>query len=271
MLWTYPNVDDAVAVAELGDGLGDDGLAASEGARHGTGASLHGREDGVDDPQAGGHRRVARQLLNDRPRSAHRPEVRQLHLLRHAIGHLHLEHVVLRGEGVVAVASRAVDLDHRSADVRRAHDLVRIDEVVLPHGAEDISATDGVSLAEVHGRELPVPVGVQTRHIHALGHVHRLGHVRDVRQRALDAVEDGAHDSRAQLHRQRLARAQHGVPHREARCVLIHLDTGRVRGELDDLAHQFRVAHLHQLVHGRTAHVLGDHQRPGHAEHHAHV
>ena len=50
-------------------------------------------------------------------------------------------------------------------------------------------------------------------------------------ERALDAVEDLVHDARPELHRERLARAEHGVSHGEAGRVLVHLRAGsRGRG-----------------------------------------
>lgn len=43
----------------------------------------------------------------------------------------------------------------------------------------------------------------------------------------LDTVEDGTHDPGAELDRQRLSAAQHGVAHGKPRGVLVHL-TGKI-------------------------------------------
>lgn len=64
-------------------------------------------------------------------------------------------------EQVFAVRAAAVEFDDFAVDVWRAHDLVVRDELVLEHSAEDVAATDNLTLAEVRRRELPLLVSIQ--------------------------------------------------------------------------------------------------------------
>ena len=141
-----------------------------------------------------------------------------------------------------------------------------VDNLVLVHDANNVAARDGLPLAHIGRMEGPAHVAGEAGDVHALGHVDVAGVLKDMLQGPLDAVEDGAHDAGAQLHGQRLLLAQHGVAHRQPRRVLVHLDGRRVALQLDDLAHQLRVAHAHQLVHGGAAHAVGHHEGPGDGE-----
>ena len=79
----------------------------------------------------------------------------------------------------------------------------------------------GVSLSYSHaltGGKLPLDVSVQGSDVDPSGDIDALGEVVDVLQRPLDAVEDGAHDAGAQLHREGLPRAQDRVSHGYTRC-----------------------------------------------------
>ncbi|TNN53298.1 hypothetical protein EYF80_036453 [Liparis tanakae] len=76
-------------------------------------------------------------------------------------------------------------------------------------------------------------------------------HLHSAAARALDPVKDGAHDSRAELHRERLSRAEDGVADRHTGCG------GKFKA--DDLSHQLTVADAHQLVHGGSRHRGGRH------------
>jgi hypothetical protein len=71
--------------------------------------------------------------------------------------------------------------------------------------------------------ELPVVFASEAGHVDALGDVDGLRQLVDVFERALDAVKDGAQDTGAQLHGQRLARAQHWVAHSHTRSFLVYL------------------------------------------------
>ncbi|KAG7380388.1 hypothetical protein PHYPSEUDO_007243 [Phytophthora pseudosyringae] len=62
-----------------------------------------------------------------------------------------IEHRARKREALVVVGVGAVDLDYGAEDVGRAHDSVRVQDVVLVHEAKDVSARDGVSLAELTG------------------------------------------------------------------------------------------------------------------------
>lgn len=61
--------------------------------------------------------------------------------------------------------------------------------------------------------EFPVNIPGQTGHVNTLGDVDGVRQLVDVLERALDAVKDGAEDTRPQLHGEGLAGTEHGVSH----------------------------------------------------------
>mmetsp|Transcript_40100 Transcript_40100/g.123888 ORF Transcript_40100/g.123888 Transcript_40100/m.123888 type:complete len:654 (-) Transcript_40100:17-1978(-) len=251
------DVNDTVGVGELGEGLGDDGLAAAEGTRDGARAALDGREEGVEDALAGEQRVVARLLLGDGARRADGPAVHQLDLLLLAV-ELDLHDVIL--ERVVA---RLRDVRDAALHARRQHDGVVVQQGVLGDVTEDVAAGDHVADAHL-GLEVPLLLAVERGHLDALGDEDVLDHAEDGVERALDAVEDLAHDARAELERERLAGAVDGVAHGEAAGLLVHLDRGGVALKADDLADEAERADLHQLVHGSAGHAVGDDDGAGH-------
>lgn len=87
-----------------------------------------------------------------------------------------------------------------------------------------------LSLAEVEGGELPPLAGVERGDVGTAGDVHVLVPPKDILERTLDPIEDGVHDTRTKLQGQRLALAEHGVAHRQAGRVLVHLEQGEREG-----------------------------------------
>mmetsp|Transcript_3936 Transcript_3936/g.5851 ORF Transcript_3936/g.5851 Transcript_3936/m.5851 type:complete len:395 (-) Transcript_3936:237-1421(-) len=224
-----PDVHDAVRVGELGKRLGNDGLSTTEGAGHRTCSSQHRWENGINDAQTSGQSCVTRQLLHCWPRATYRPEVEKLELVLLVLGLVvHLQHHIVRVVLVLAVRAVAVHLCYGTIHIWRTHDLVRMNNLVLKHCSKDVSSCDGLSFPEIAGGELPFRRPGQGGDVDPAGHEHVLAHLEDVLQGALDPVEDGAHDARAQLHTQGGARPQHRVTHRQARCIFVHLDTGCV-------------------------------------------
>ena len=69
-------------------------------------------------------------------------------------------------------------------------------------------------------------------------------------QGPLDAVEDLAQQTRADLHRQGRPLPHHRVAGPDAAGVLVDLEGGHLAVQGDDLADEARRPHLHHLIHG---------------------
>merc|ERR1719453_2390039 len=250
------HVHDHVRVRVLAQGLRDHRLAAPEGARHRARPAERRREEGVDHALAREHRHLARELLHEGPALAHRPEVRQAHLVHLAV-RVDLDERVLR-----RVAALADDPLHAARELRRDHHAVLTEETVLANRADDVAAAHQVANTDRLRHELPLLRHVQRRDVNAARHKHRLRHRLNLLERALDAVENVVKDARAELQRERLAGLDDRVTDRQPRGVLVHLNAGRVALDLDDLAHELLPADAHHLVHLRARHATRHDQRP---------
>ena len=172
---------------------------------------------------------------------------------------IHLHDHVIHQKGLFAVRPGSVHLRHRTINVGRHQHLVTVDNLILVHDANDIAARHRLPLAHVGGMKGPPHIAGEARNVHSLGHVDVAAVLKNVLQRPLDPVENGAHDAGAKLHRKRLLLTQHGIAHGEARRVLVDLNGGRVALQLDDFAHELGVAHADEFVHGRAGHAVGYH------------
>lgn len=158
-------------------------------------------------------------------------------------------------------------LGHGTVNVGGDQNAMGVDDLVLVHDADDIPAGHGHALADRRaGGEGPAHAPREARRVHSLRDVHVSALLEDVLEGALDAVEDRAHDAGPELHGEGLLLPQHRVADGEAGGVLVDLDGGRVPLELDDLAHELRVADANELVHRRAGHVVGDDEGAGHLE-----
>lgn len=102
-----------------------------------------------------------------------------------------------------------------------------VDESVLLDGSEDESSSDQLADLDVSGDELPDLGVVKRLDVDSAGHEHGAAQLGDGIQRALNSVEDVVHDSRAELHLQRGARALHGVSDRQTSCTNKRSRVGR--------------------------------------------
>lgn len=93
-----------------------------------------------------------------------------------------------------------------------------LDECVLMNVAVDITACHMASLTNILRKEVPLESSAQRRCVDALRNVDALGHFVDVAKRPLDAVENAAHDARAQLDGKRLSSTEDGISHGDAGC-----------------------------------------------------
>ena len=141
-----------------------------------------------------------------------------LHRVRRLLAlELGLEHDVV--DGVAALGREVADGAHAA---RLRHHVVR-DDVVLGHGAVDVTARDSITHAEVERREGPLDVVVERGGLDATRDVDGLRHLRDLLERPLDPIVDATHHTGPKLHGEGLASAGDGVADREARGLLVHL------------------------------------------------
>ena len=210
---TATDVNNGVGVGELGKGLGNHSLTAAESTGNGTGTAEHGGEETINDTKAGDEGLVAGELLLDGTRPTDGPEVAEgevVGLVLSLVVDLHDD--VIDKECLLAISSGGVELGNDAVNIGRTENLVRVNELVLVNDANDITAGDGLSLAEVAGGEGP-PLGAgQTGNVHTLGNVDVAGVLENVLQRTLNTIKNGAHDARSELDGQRLLLAEDGIP-----------------------------------------------------------
>eukprot|EP01050_Picozoa_sp_SAG11_P004694 SAG11_NODE_306_length_10992_cov_46.270816_3_plen_110_part_00 len=93
---------------------------------------------------------------------------------------------------------------------------------------EYVTADDRIVHAEVHRLEVPRLVAVESRHVHPARDVDRLAELIDLREGALNPVDNLASEARPKLKRERLLGTVDWVPDRQTRRLLVHLDRGFV-------------------------------------------
>lgn len=292
--WTYTsNVDDNVRVGELGDGLRNDSLAATESTRDTDGTTLDTGEEGVEDTLTDNEGRVGAELVVYGTRDTDGP------LLHHAVlGLLALE-FNLENLLVDGVLSSLCDTGDGTASSGRKKDLVVVEQRVFPDGTENVTTSDVVADLVLGGLELPLSLAVQGRHVDTTGNVNAVGDVRDGLERALNTVVNGLHQTRAELDGQRLAGSVDGVTNGDTSCVgsanqfclvwickrtslFVDLNGGLVVVDSDNLTDETVLADFdlhflvwrivcwrrigtYEFVHGDTDHVLGDNDGTGRA------
>jgi len=116
-------------------------------------------------------------------------------------------------------------MDKFTANMRWHQDPV-LDGQGLRDGAQDFAALEVCSSLQFGG-EGPDPLPIQGRHRHAPDDEGAGGFGQD-REGALHAIEDMAHQTRADLHGEGRALAGDGVAGLDAAGVLIDLDGGHV-------------------------------------------
>ena len=230
-----------------------DGFTRAERTRHRRHTALGDGEQRVDDALTRHERDIRRQLAAIGTPDTHRPRLHQRQRYIAVIG----------GDRVHRVRHRVVALGNggdSAAHVVRQHNLVGHHGGFLYH-TDRVAADHAV--ADRDGRsEVPVLVARQRRHLHAALQI-GAAHLHDLRQRALDAVEDRADQTRSELHTQRFARGHHFLARSQSGCLLIHLNRRLVTVHFDDLTDQPFLADAYHVEHVRVPHAFRDDQRTG--------
>jgi hypothetical protein len=216
---TAADVDNDIGVGELGDGLTNDSLAASEGTRDSNSTTLNTGKEGVEHPLADNEGLVRGQLLGRGSGNSHGPGLEH-GVVRLLALELDLEQVL--GDSVLALGG---NLGDDTAGAGREEDAVRRDEGVLEDCAPNITAGDVIANLQRRG-ELPLLLAVNGRDGDAARDVDRAGDLGDVLQGSLDTVVDTVEETGSELDGERLSSSGDGVT---------DLDTGCLRSVLSDL------------------------------------
>ena len=113
---------------------------------------------------------VARKLLHHRTWRAHWPQLRHLQLTNHACRLVsHLQQRVAQRQFFLVVRFTSIHSNHSALHVRRTHDPMLGNQLVLVHTSEHIASRHHIALLEVHGLVQPLPIAtIKTHH-----HTHR--------------------------------------------------------------------------------------------------
>ena len=134
---TASDIDDTVRVGVLGEGLGDTGLAAAEGAWNSASTALNSGEKSVEDALSRRQGVHGSELLSTGSGRTHRPEMRHAELDALALGGLDdgntLCHVVL---------TLGHNLNDCTTALRRGHDQMLMEKIILEHMTNLISTGD---------------------------------------------------------------------------------------------------------------------------------
>jgi hypothetical protein len=209
---TTSNVHDNVTVGELGQGLRNDSLAASESTGNAHSATLDTGEKRVEHTLSDNQRAVRRQLLGRRTGNTHGPAV------HHAVLGLGAVEVELQNLLVDGVAALLGDAGDGTLGAGREQDLVLAEQTVLEDGAKDITSSDVVADLELAGCKVPLLLAVEGGQIDTSGDVDAVCVVGNALERALDAVVDGLHETGAELDGQGQSRHAYGVADRHTSC-----------------------------------------------------
>ena len=115
----------------------------------------------------------------------------------------------------------------------------------LLDGAQYGAAADLAACPEVRvGREPPLARAVEVVHLQAARNV-VAACLHELLQGALDAVEDTAEQTRAQLHREGMAQGDHRIAGPEHLRGFVHLHQRTIAVQADHLAGEVELAHAH--------------------------
>jgi len=212
------DVDNALRVRVLGQGLGDTGLTTPESSGNSASSTLDGGEEGIEDTLSSQKGSVSSKLLSHGSGVTDGPEVGHGEFGNFAI-------LVLDSANGVsdAVLSLGLELHDVSGDTGRDHDFMRREKVVLIGCSENISANNPISRAEVAGRESPKRLLVEGRHIDSTRDEDVTGQVVfglallcDSLEGPLNSIEDSLQNTWSQFYRKRFVGPEHGISNGQA-------------------------------------------------------
>jgi hypothetical protein len=286
---TATDVSDNIGVGELGQRLGNDGLAATEGTGDGASATLAGGEEGVEDALAGKHRTDTGELVAGGAGLTHWPILLHGHVVGGSVGQRDL------GDRVGHDVGAAGDDGRQSAgDVRGNHDTVVLEKLGLVDLADHIAADDVVADTDGGGGELPTLVAVKAGDFDTAGDVDVGAELVNVLEGTLDTVKNSVQNTGAEFEGEGLAGLDNGIANghtcyffqierkfsfeigkfasklkfervnlKHTRGVLVNLDGGGVLFQANDLAYKAFLTDTDNFVHTGSAHTLGHDQRSG--------
>lgn len=255
-----PDIDDDIAVGELGNGLRNDSLATTKSAGNTDSATLNTGEKRVQDSLADDKRRVRTELVVDRSGYTDRPLVHHAELGLLSIK-LDLENLLING-----VAASLGNPGDGTACSGGKKNFVLVEKRVLPDDTEDITASDVVADLVLGRLEIPLLGSVKGWNIDTTRNVDAVGDVGDTLQRALNTVVDGFHETRAKFNGQRLASSSDRITDGDTSytthqryssisgytiiltSLLVYLDGGLVSRDANNLTNQLVMSDFDLLL-----------------------
>ena len=183
---TASDINDTVRVGVLGEGLGNTGLTAAEGAWNSASTTLHSGEKSVQHALSGRQGVHGSELLGAGSGRTDGPEMRHTELNTLALGGLDngntLCHVVL---------TLRHNLNDCTAALRRCHNQMLVEKIVLEHMTDLISTgDDGTRAFLVVGNEGVEAVLVEGGEINTTRHEDGLRNLGDRLKWSLNTIED---------------------------------------------------------------------------------
>jgi hypothetical protein len=209
---TAAHIYDNVTVGELGQGLRNDSLAASESTGNTHSTTLDTGEKRVEHTLADNQGAIGGQFLGGRTRNSYGPSV------HHAVLGLGAVEVELQDLLVYSVAALLGDAGNGTLGAGREQDLVLAEETVLKDSTKDIATSDVVADLELARCEVPLLLAVEGGEIDTTGNVNAVRVVGDTLERALNTVVDGLHETGAKLDGQGLSGPEYRVADSHTSC-----------------------------------------------------
>jgi hypothetical protein len=209
------NIDDNVTVRELGQGLRNDSLAASESSWNAYGTTLNTGEQRVEDTLTNNERLVGRHLLVGRTGHSYGP------LVHHAVLGLGAVEVKLQDLLINSIATLLGDAGDGTLGARRQQNLMFAEQTVLKDSTEDVTTSDVVSNLQGTRCEFPLLLAVESGQVDTTGDIDAVRVVGDTLEGTLNTVVDGFHETRTKLDGQWLSGPEYGVAYSYASYAIL--------------------------------------------------
>jgi len=257
------DVSDDIRVRELGEGLGNDSLTATEGTGDGAGTTLSGGEEGIQNTLTGKHRTVTSKLLGGGSALTHGPVLLHGQLLDGASA----SEGDLGDDVCDLVGTLSDDALQCTGDVRGNHDAMLLVELGLVNVTENVTTDDNITgLDGGGGGEVPHLVAIKAGDLDTSGDVDILCHVVNVLEGALNTIEDGVQNTRSELKGEGLAGLLDGIADGHTGGVLVNLNGGGVFFETNDLSDKSVITDTNHFVHTSAGHARRHDERSCHLD-----